>query len=281
MKLILVKSFWGMEPGLEANMRRIAEAGYTAVEGRIAGLEDLTVFKRVRAELKLGFIPMVLTEGGNSVEEHLADFRLKIEEAARYDPLQITVHGGKDHWPIEKKRAFFDQALEIERGVGVPINHETHRGRMLFSLSSTAELMREFPELYINADFSHFVCVSESLLEDQQEALSLCIERARHVHGRIGHEEGPQVNDPRAPEWERQVAAHEAWWEEIVRVRRRAGASYFSFNPEFGPPTYMPTLPFSNQPVANLWDVCLHVAKRFENRFRALTEAVTESASTK
>jgi hypothetical protein len=269
MELILVKSFWGMEHSLEENMRRIADAGYKAVEGRIAGLDDLGVFNRVRRELGLGFLPMVLTEGGNSVEEHLADFRQKVEEAARFEPLQITAHSGKDHWPIEKKRAFFDQALEIERRVGVAINHETHRGRAMFSLAATAELLREYPELYINADFSHFVCVSESLLEDQQEGLALCIERARHVHGRIGHEEGPQVNDPRAPEWARQVAAHEVWWDEIVRARINDGARWFTFNPEFGPPTYMQTLPYSNQPVANLWDICLHVAKRFEQRFHA------------
>ncbi|MEK7831241.1 MAG: sugar phosphate isomerase/epimerase, partial [Acidobacteriota bacterium] len=150
-------------------------------------------------------------------------------------------------------------------------NHETHRGRPMFTPSATARLLREFPELHINADFSHFANVCESLLEDQQEDMALCISRARHLHGRIGYEEGPQVNDPSAPEWSAQVAAHFGWWDEIVRTRLAAGAEYFTFNPEFGPPNYMATLPHTRQPVADLWEVCLWTAKRFEARFNELT----------
>ncbi|MFN0085261.1 MAG: sugar phosphate isomerase/epimerase family protein [Blastocatellia bacterium] len=266
MKLKLVKSFWGMDGSLEEKMRRIAEAGYAAVEGRVAGIEDLARFQELRAELGLDFVPMVLTEG----EDHLADFRDKVEEAARFEPLQITAHCGRDHWTFDRKRAFFAEALEIERRIGIPINHETHRGRALFSAQATAELLRALPELWINADFSHFACVSESLLEDQPENMALCISRARHVHGRVGHEEGPQVSDPRASEWAPQLAAHEEWWDEIVRARSTAGAAVFTFNPEFGPPNYMPTLPHTRQPVSDLWEICLWMAKRFEARYSTL-----------
>src|SRR5262249_16282785 len=159
---------------------------------------------------------------------------------------------------------------ELERRIGLEINHETHRGRPMFTPAATARLLREFPQLHINADFSHFVNVCESLLEDQGEDMRLCISRARHVHGRIGHEEGRQVNDRGAREWERHVAAHEGWWEEIVRARLRAGAELFTFNPEFGPPNYMPTLPYTAQPVSDLWEVCLSVARRFETLFHGL-----------
>ncbi len=104
------------------------------------------------------------------------------------------------------------------------------------------------------------------------ETVRHALSRADHIHARIGHPEGPQVNDPRAPEWAAQVAAHFGWWDEIVRTRLKAGARYFTFNPEFGPPTYMPTLPHTRQPVADLWDVCLWTAKRFEQRFNELTQ---------
>lgn len=266
MKLKLVKSFWGMDGSLEEKMRKIAGAGYAAVEGRVAGIEDLGQFQELRAELGLDFVPMVLTEG----EDHLADLRAKVEEAARFAPLQITTHIGRDHWSFDRKRAFFAEAIEIERQIGIPMNHETHRGRALFSAQVTAEILRELPDLWINADFSHFACVSESLLEDQPENLAICISRARHVHGRVGHEEGPQVSDPRAPEWAPHLAAHEAWWDEIVRARLKAGAEIFTFNPEFGPPNYMPTLPHTRQPVSDLWEICFWMAKRFEARYSTL-----------
>lgn len=268
MKLKLVKSLWGMEGTLAEKIKRIADAGYVAVEAQVPGEDQLPEFTRLLRKHQLEFIAMVITEP----PDHFASFREKIETARQLAPLQITVHGGKDWWPFDLQKRFFAEALEVEQRLGLPVNHETHRGRPMFTPSATAALLREFPELYINADFSHFASVCESLLEDQAEDMALCISRARHLHGRIGHEEGPQVNDPRAPEWGPQVAAHEAWWDEIVRTRFAAGAEYFTFNPEFGPPNYMPTLPHTRQPVADLWEVCLWMAGRFAQRYSELVE---------
>jgi sugar phosphate isomerase/epimerase len=269
MKLKLVKSLWGMEGSLEDKIRRIAEAGYSAVEAQVPAEDQIDLFMRLLSEHRLEFIAMVITDGA-TYEDHFHSFCAKIERARALNPRKITVHGGKDWWPFEIQRTFFAEALEFERRIGLEVNHETHRGRPMFTPSATARLLREFPGLHINADFSHFVNVCESLLEDQTEDLRLCISRARHVHGRIGHEEGPQVNDPRAPEWSAQVAAHERWWDEIVSVRLQAGAEIFTFNPEFGPPNYMPTAPYTCQPAADLWEVCLSVAQKFERRYRDL-----------
>lgn len=269
MKLKLVKSLWGMEGTLAEKVRRIADAGYVAIEAQVPAEDQLPEFLSLLRQHKLEFVAMVITDGATPAD-HFTSFRTKIEKARSLEPLQITVHGGKDWWSFELQKEFFAEALEVERRIGLMVNHETHRGRPMFTPSATARLLAEFPELYINADFSHFANVSESLLEDQKEAMALCISRSRHLHGRIGHEEGPQVNDPRAPEWAAQVAAHFGWWDEIVRTRLKAGAEYFTFNPEFGPPTYMPTLPHTKQPVADLWDVCLWTAKTFERRYNEL-----------
>jgi hypothetical protein len=266
MQLKLVKSFWGMDGTLRDKMERIAAANFVAVEGRPAGIGTAEEFLPLRREFKLEYIPMILTEGA-TLEDHLADFRVKVEEALRYEPMQITAHSGKDSWSFEQQKIFFAEALAIEQRIGLPINHETHRSRAMFTPWTTAALLREFPELSINADFSHWLNVCESRLEDQAENLALCISRTRHVHGRVGHEQGAQVNDPRAPEWADHVALHEAWWDEMVRVRQQAGAAYFTFNPEFGPPNYMPTLPHSQQPVADLWEICVWMAERFTRRF--------------
>ena len=263
MQLKLVKSFWGMTGTIPENMQRIAAAGYVAVEGRTAPIGDAKEFLKLRKDLNLDYVAMVLTEGS----DHLADFRRKVEEALRYEPMQITAHSGKDSWSFAQQKEFFAEALEIEHRLGIPINHETHRSRVMFTPWTTANLLREFPELHINADFSHWLNVCESRLEDQAENLEICIARTRHVHGRVGHEQGAQVNDPRAPEWTAHVALHESWWDKIVLIRLKAGAEYFTFNPEFGPPNYMPALPHTCEPVADLWEVCLWMAQRFEKRF--------------
>lgn len=266
MQLKLVKSFWGMDGTLPAKMQRIAEAGFVAVEGRPAGIGTVEEFMPLRREFNLEYIPMILTEGA-TLDAHLTDFRAKVDEALRYEPLAITAHSGKDSWTFAQQKIFFTEALEIERRISIPINHETHRSRAMFTPWTTAALLREFPELHINADFSHWLNVCESRLEDQADNLAWCISRTRHVHGRVGHEQGAQVNDPRAPEWAEYVALHEAWWDEMVRTRQAAGAACFTFNPEFGPPNYMPTLPHSQQPVADLWEVCVWMAERFAARF--------------
>lgn len=269
MQLKLVKSFWGMEGFLPDKMQRIADAGFDAVEGRPVTIGDRDEFLSLRREYNLDYIAMVLTEGA-TVDDHLTDFRAKVDEALHYEPMQITAHSGKDSWSFEQQKTFFAEALEIERRISIPINHETHRSRCMFTPWTTAALLHEFPELHINADFSHWLNVCESRLADQSENLALCIARTRHVHGRVGHEQGAQVNDPRAPEWAEYVALHETWWDEMIRTRMKAGAATFTFNPEFGPPNYMPTLPYSQEPVADLWEVCVWMAKRFEQRYNAL-----------
>jgi hypothetical protein len=46
------------------------------------------------------------------------------------------------------------------------------------------------------------------MLDDQNETINLALSRTGHIHARIGHPEGPQVNDPRAPEWKNIVDTH-------------------------------------------------------------------------
>src|SRR5262249_35571085 len=148
--------------------------GYAAVEAQVPGDDQIGLFMRLLRERRLGFVAMVITEGAG-YEDHISSFRAKIEQCRALEPLKITVNAGKDWWPFDLQKTFFAEALETERRIGLEVNHETHRGRPMFTPSATARLLREFPQLYINADFSHFVNVCESLLEDQAQDLRLCI----------------------------------------------------------------------------------------------------------
>jgi hypothetical protein len=120
----------------------------------------------------------------------------------------------------------------------------------------------------LTADFSHWCNVSESLLEDQQDAVNLAIARTDHIHARIGWQEGPQINDPRAPEWKDIVEVHLGWWDRIVEAHRLSGQD-LTITPEFGPYPYMPTLPFTRQPVASQWDINEYMMNLLKKRYGA------------
>src|SRR5258708_4395388 len=62
MKLKLVKSLWGMEGTLAEKIKRIADAGYAAVEAQVPGEDQLPEFTRLLGEHQLEFIAMVITE---------------------------------------------------------------------------------------------------------------------------------------------------------------------------------------------------------------------------
>jgi hypothetical protein len=108
--------------------------------------------------------------------------------------------------------------------------------------------------------------VHESLLEDQQETLSKTLERVDHIHARIGHAEGPQVNDPRAPEWKDAVQAHFAWWDTVVSRKKSAGEQ-MTFLTEFGPVDYMPAIPYTRQPLADQWEINKHMLDTLRVRY--------------
>ncbi|WP_246042158.1 sugar phosphate isomerase/epimerase family protein [Cohnella pontilimi] len=240
---------------------RVAEAGYHGIESPLPAADQEPAFRLLLADYGLAFIAQVLTGG----PDHAASFAAQIERAASFDPLFIVSQSGKDSDGPKEQLAFFEQALKMERSIGIPVAHETHRGRALYTPWHTAVMLQQLPELKINADFSHWCCVAESLLEEQDDAMELACQRSIHIHGRVGHREGPQVADPRAPEFAQELSVHESWWKRIIQSRLAQGAETITFTPEFGPPGYMPTLPYTRQPVVDLWEVNLWMADRLEH----------------
>ncbi|WP_409342902.1 sugar phosphate isomerase/epimerase family protein [Paenibacillus sp. MBLB4367] len=261
MELKVFKSLWGMEGTLEQQVKQVAAAGYHGIETGLPAPDQKEAFKALLAEHKLDYIAMLFTQG----PDHADSFKRQLDASAEFRPVQITSHSAKDSMEFADQAAFFSKALELEREYGIPVGHETHRMRAMFTPWTTAKLLREFPDLKITADFSHWCCVCESLLGDQADNLALAFERTLHIHGRVGYAEGPQVPHPAAPEYAAELAAHEGWWSSILRLKAAKGVPLATFTPEFGPPGYMHTLPFTKQPVADLWDVCAWMAKRFED----------------
>jgi hypothetical protein len=202
-------------------------------------------------------------------KEHLDYFKQMVDGAAhntRQRPLYINCHSGRDYFSFEENKAFIDYTLDVSRQTGIRIMHETHRSRMLFAAPVARHFIEAVPDLRLTFDVSHWCNVSESLLADQASTLNLTLSRVDHIHARIGHPEGPQVNDPRAPEWDNAVKAHFAWWDKVVEWKRQKG-EIMTFLTEFGPPDYMPTLPYTREPLADQWAINVYMMQTLRKRY--------------
>jgi sugar phosphate isomerase/epimerase len=198
--------------------------------------------------------------------KHLQQFKSALEEATLLKPLFINSHSGRDHFTFDQNKSFIDFTAELNAKTKVPIYHETHRGRILYSAPVSRHFMEAHPTLRLTLDISHWCNVHESLLDDQSETVKLALSRTDHIHTRIGHAEGPQVNDPRAPEWKDAVDAHIGWWDQVVEQKRREGKRITMLT-EFGPVDYLPALPYTRQPVANQWDINKYMLDTLRKRY--------------
>lgn len=181
-------------------------------------------------------------------------------------PLYINCHSGKDYFSFEENKQLIDYTTALAKTTGLKICHETHRSRILYSAPVAKQYMEKLPELRITFDVSHWCNVSESYLQDQQSTIDMALQRADNIHARIGHPEGPQVNDPRAPEWEQAVKTHFAWWDKIVEMKKQKN-EVITFLTEFGPVDYMPSVPYTHQPIANQWDINVYMMQLLKKRY--------------
>lgn len=216
-----------------------------------------------RHELKMGFL---VSGSDRNAQKHFEQFRSNAEAAAGRKPVYVNCHSGRDHFSFEQNRKFIDFTTDLSRRSGVPIYHETHRSRILYAAPVARHYIETHPDLRITFDVSHWCNVHESLLDDQADTLAMTLERVDHVHARIGHAEGPQVNDPRAPEWKEAVQAHFAWWDTVVARKKKEGR-LITFLTEFGPIDYMPALPYTRQPLADQWQVNKHMLDTLRTRY--------------
>jgi sugar phosphate isomerase/epimerase len=267
MQLLLFRHNWGLpEASWEQKLERASRCGFVGFETGVLRAADYSLLNELLQKYRLRFIPQIFTSGPG-VDEHLASFREQLAAVSRFQPIRINCHSGSDRWTVEEATRFYREAMRVEADTEFPVAHETHRGRSLFHPWAAVRLLEAFPRLQLCADFSHWVCVCERLLTEEEGILRECARRAIHIHARVGFENGPQVSDPRAPEWKTHLEAHERWWSWIWEAQKAQGAPFLTLTPEFGPPTYLPTQPYTQAPLANLEEICDWQAQRQAQRF--------------
>jgi hypothetical protein len=202
-------------------------------------------------------------------DEYLQLFEYYIRNAASVNPLFINSQSGKDFYSFEQNCKVIEKAFALEKELNVCIIHELHRGKFTYSPTITEPYMQQYPTLKFGADFSHWVNVSESMLTDpiQQSIVEKTIARACHIHARVGYEEGPQISDPRAPEWQYALNAHLAWWDAVVQNAKNMNRDVLTITPEFGPAPYMPLLPYTLTPVSSQWDNNVYIKEMLNQRY--------------
>jgi len=274
MQFALFKTLWGHEGSIAEGARLAAEAGFQGIEAPTPADDDnATQLAQALAEQQLDYIAEICTTGSYVPErqatpqQHLDDLSRKIEHGIPLKPRFFNVMGGCDAWPLDTQIQFFSAAQKLADSHGVICSFETHRGRSFFNPWITRDVLREIPSLRITCDFSHWAVVCERLMDSEWDVIAEVAEKAHHVHGRVGYDQGPQVPHPAAPEYLAALESHERCWTAIWEAQQRHGYDISTMTPEFGPDGYLHCLPFTNAPVADLWQINRWIGERQRVRF--------------
>ncbi len=260
---------WGHEHlEIEAFFIKVKEAGYDGVDTWLPeDQNERKRFIRLLDEYGLQMVSHQHQARGSNIDEFCKSFEYYLDLSLESRPILINSHSGRDFFTLEQQLRVIDVAESFSVKNNIRVVHETHRGRIGFGPMNARELFRLRPKMKITADFSHWVCVTESYLENFEEELSEAIKRAEHIHARVGFTEGPQISDPRTEYWRPQVKFFLHQWEQILLCQKSRGQKLFTITPEFGPPPYMWTNIGDNSPVANQWDINLYLMNLLRDKF--------------
>ncbi len=269
MKIKILCPLWGHEHlDQEVFLDKVRIAGY---DGFDTWLPEDAILKHQLFDYLQKHEMYVVTHqhqaSGNTFKEFKSSFLKNLTICAEPRPVLINSHTGRDYFSLEQNLELINIAQEFSEKSGITVSHETHRGRVGYSPQMTDQIFSANKNFWITADFSHWVCVTESFLENFSKILSEAIERTRHVHARVGYEQGPQVPDPRAPEWQYAVDHFLAWWDKIVDVNADCNCAILPFTTEFGPPPYLHTIPYTNQPVADQFELNCYIKDILNSRY--------------
>lgn len=284
--LLLFRSLWTNGFSLEDALEDVAEGTFDGIEGPVP---DQPLIRRVfTSRLRGAAVPFIaeIVTGGDyvprhrSLGSHRTDLRHGLDAACAAEARFATILAGCDHWPLAQAVEFLGDAIEAAHDRKLTVSFETHRSRPTFNPWATAELLRQLPALRLTCDFSHWCCVCERLVLDEEPALlQMFAERAQHIHARVGYAQGPQVPHPAAPEHRKALEAHERWWSHLIAARTAAGGDAVTMTPEFGPDGYLQARPFTGAPIANLDEINRWMAQRLRERFGRATRSAAEPDS--
>ena len=184
-------------------------------------------------------------------------------------PLFISAQTGREFFTLDEIQGCLQLCDKIQEEYGTAIYQETHRNKWSYAAHVVGPVLEKNENVQLTFDVSHWFCVSESYLEDQQAAVNETINHTRHIHARVGHTEGPQVWDPANEEYAEALQQHLLIWDKCVALAKQENRAYFSITPEFGPPPYMAKGNREISLVKEQWRLNLWMKDFLQHRYQA------------
>ncbi len=191
----------------------------------------------------------------------------------------VIGHDLRDNFPQAMAARYFRDVLGWEKECNFAVAHETHRKRFLHSPWVIRDFLLKYSDIraqiQLCADFSHLMCVAEVDTSDPvlNQVIDFIVPNVIHTQCRVGYDHGPQVVDPRSPEWIQYMEGSERWWDAIWKSQLARGCEYTTMIAEHGPPTYQQCMPGTGEPLANIWDVNHWIQLRRQKRFEKLFDS--------
>ena len=220
---------WGSEDiEWDSFLPQVKEAGYSGIEWFPNG-ENVDSEKIVRLLMKYNLqhsIVMAVTGEFSGFQKYLKDLEIQLSFLVEIGkgvlpPLFISAQVGREFFNLEEINLCLECCRQISKDSGIPVYQETHRNKWPYAVHILPPVLRNNLDVLLTLDVSHWFCVSESYLENQQEALQLAISRTRHVHARIGHTQGSQVANPAWVEYQDALQAHLNVWDQWISNKKK------------------------------------------------------------
>ena len=259
---------WGFNEQIETFVKKAKTSGYDGVE--IWAPKDSIKQIEISNILNNYNMKVIFLCGSNpslTFKKSLDEYEKYLKNTLELRPIAVNSHTGSDFYNFNQNMAFLELAEKLSNEYKIPVYHETHRGRFSYSIPETIRYLEKKETLNLTLDISHWIVVHESLLDNREEFLKKIIQRSNHIHARVGFEEGPQINDPSAPEWEKVIERHLDIWEAVIQKTWNENKSA-TITTEFGPPGYMPTLPFTQKPVSDQWKANVFIMNKLKKRIK-------------
>lgn len=262
MKLKTFKTLWGNTLPIDQACQQAHLANFDGIEGQPPkSASEQTQWLNALASNQCAYIAEIVTGEGYvpnrhwSVQQHLEDLEKQLILSIPLTPLFATAITGQDAWSEAQSIDYFEQAMQLAKKHNIEITFETHRSRSLFNPWVTQRIVEALPKIKLTLDISHWCVVCERLLDTEMEVINAIANNVHHIHGRIGYDQGPQVSHPAAPEYAAALKSHQVIWKKIWQAQFKKGYSFTTLTPEFGTDGYLPLLPFTQMPVADLWEI--------------------------
>lgn len=247
----------------DASFHAIREAGYEGVQ-----FDSFPALERVRAAQALGL--GVCGSGRINTPAEAAPLALK---GVEYGFECLTVHVG---WGMEDDAEVDRLAvavIEASRKHGIPLYVETHRATIMQDIWRAVQLVKRFPELEVNCDFSHWYTGLEMVyggVEKKIEFVQPVIERMGFIHARIGNPGCIQVDIGDGDSATRPYVGHfcELWTRVFAAYLSKPATHRFCFTTELLGPEIYYARTFNGKEESDRWEQALVLVKLAKECYR-------------